>query len=65
MKSIRIGLLPRIFIAILLGIVLGQVLPEELSRVFFYVQFFVFRISRLCYPSDYSSSCGRSYCEYR
>ena len=35
MKSIRIGLLPRIFIAILLGIVLGQVLPEELSRVFF------------------------------
>lgn len=35
MKSIRIGLLPRIFIAILLGIVLGQILPEELSRVFF------------------------------
>ena len=35
MKSIQIGLLPRIFIAILLGIVLGQVLPEELSRVFF------------------------------
>ena len=35
MKSIRIGLLPRIFIAILLGIVLGQVLPKELSRVFF------------------------------
>lgn len=35
MKSIRIGLLPRIFIAILLGIVLGQVLPEELSRIFF------------------------------
>ncbi len=35
MKSIRIGLLPRIFIAILLGIILGQVLPEELSRVFF------------------------------
>ena len=35
MKNIRIGLLPRIFIAIVLGIVLGQVLPEELSRVFF------------------------------
>ena len=35
MKSIRIGLLPRIFIAILLGIILGQILPEELSRVFF------------------------------
>lgn len=35
MKSIRIGLLPRIFMAILLGIVLGQILPEELSRVFF------------------------------
>lgn len=64
MKSIRIGLLPRIFIAILLGIILGQILPEELSRIF-YVQFFVFRISRLCYPSDYSSSCDRSYCEYR
>ena len=35
MKSIRIGLLPRIFIAILLGIILGQILPEELSRIFF------------------------------
>ena len=45
MKSIRIGLLPRIFIAILLGIVLGQVLPEELSRFCspafcYYLEFF-------------------------
>ena len=34
MKKIRIGLLPRILIAILLGILLGNVLPQPLVRIF-------------------------------
>lgn len=34
MKAIRIGLLPRIIIAIILGITFGQFLPEALVRIF-------------------------------
>ena len=34
MKKIRIGLLPRILIAIVLGIIIGQVFPLGLVRVF-------------------------------
>ncbi|MDO4770606.1 dicarboxylate/amino acid:cation symporter [Porphyromonas sp.] len=34
MKKIRIGLLPRIIIAIVLGIVFGQFLPEGMVRIF-------------------------------
>ncbi|MDY2930504.1 MAG: cation:dicarboxylase symporter family transporter, partial [Muribaculaceae bacterium] len=34
MKNIKIGLLPRIFIAIILGILLGGIMPHWLLRVF-------------------------------
>ena len=34
MKKIKIGLLPRIIIAIILGIIFGNILPETVIKIF-------------------------------
>ena len=61
MKKLHIGLLPRILIAIALGILFGNFLPGELVRLFV-IQRHLQRISEFFHTTDY---CGTGYRSYR
>ena len=64
MKRIKIGLLPRILIAIVLGVIIGQVFPLGLVRVFetfnsIFSQFLGFCIPLIIVPWWRKRASGR------